>query len=289
MRIRCTDIYNMCYTPVKYELLWVNEYAIRIDLHVFDNAGRDILCITIQYDDFFNENRYLFSEYDSAKDAHKDFCEYIKKRMECYDDCPDADFEKVRGYKTVYRKACSECKAIITDMWEEEHDKFSVPLLSQFCYLQRGTSLQRIYEYCHEEKPIKVAPGCYAVDPFSFLSFGENISLRVSMGEIHLLLGFDNENTLQSVKLIVSDITEEVLDRFEEDLQQFPQYLTTINLIHSKTWFSQPNAGLNKRAEILMLHGKEFEKSGYQSYKITATINAKTDRGFMMLEIEYKL
>ena len=57
--------------------------------------------------------------YSSAKEAHHDFCEYIKERMECYDDCPDADFEKVRGYKTVYRKACSECKAIITDMWEE--------------------------------------------------------------------------------------------------------------------------------------------------------------------------
>lgn len=279
----------MCYTPVKYELLWVNENNIRIDLHAFDNAGRDILCITIRYDDFFNTDKYAFSDYSSAKEAHNDFCEYIKECMEPYDDCPDADFEKVKGYKTVYKKVCLACKATITDMWVEEHDKFSVPLLSRFCYLQRGVSLQKISEYCHGAKPVEVASNYYTADPFRFLSFNENINPRASMGEIHLLLGFDNENTLQSVKLIVPDISEDVLDKFEEDLKQFPQYLKTINLIHSKTWFSQPNDGLNKRAEILMLHGKEFEKSGYESYKITATINAKTDRGFMTLEIKYKL
>ena len=120
----------MCYTPVKYELLWVNENAIRIDLHVFNNECRDILCITIRYDDFFNADKYLFSDYSSAKEAHNDFCEYIKECMELYDDCPDADFEKVKGYKTVYKKVCLACKAIITDMWGEEHDKFSVLLSS---------------------------------------------------------------------------------------------------------------------------------------------------------------
>ena len=278
----------MCYTPVKYELLWINENAIRIDLHVFDNAGHDILFITIRYDDFFNADKYAFSDYDSAKEAHNDFCEYIKECMELYDDCPDADFEKVKGYKTVYKKVCLACKAIIMDMWGEEHDKFSVPLLSRFCYLQRGLSLQKISEYCHGAKPVEVAPNYYAVNPFDFLAFDESINPRVSLGEIHLLLGIDNQNGLHYIKLIISDITEQVLDMFEKDLQQFSQYLTTINLIHSKTLFNQPNAGLNKRAEILMLHGKEFEKSGYQSYKITATINAKTDRGFMTLEIEYK-
>ena len=157
----------------------------------------------------------------------------------------------------------------------------------RFCYLQRGLSLQKISEYCHGAKPVEVAPNYYAVNPFDFLSFDEDVNSQ-ALGEIHLLLGIDNQNGLHYVKLIISDITEQALDRFENDLRLFPQYLTTINLIHSKTWFSQPNAGLNKRAEILMLHGKEFEKSGYQSYKITATINAKTDRGFMMLEIEYK-
>lgn len=111
----------MCYTPIKYELLWVNEIAIRIDLHVFDNSGRDILCITIRYDDFFNADKYAFSDYSSAKEAHHDFCEYIKERMEPYDDCPDGNFEKVRGYKTVYKKVCLACKTIITDMWTEQN------------------------------------------------------------------------------------------------------------------------------------------------------------------------
>ena len=277
----------MCYTPVKYELLWVNETNIRIDLHVFNNECSDILCITIRYEDFFNADKYAFSDYSSAKEAHNDFCEYIKECMEPYDDCPDAEFEKVKGYKTVYKKGCLTCKEIITDMWVEEHDKFSVPLLSRFCYLQRGVSLEKISEYCHGAKPVEVAPNYYAVNPFDFLSFDEDVNSQ-ALGEIHLLLGIDNQNGLHYVKLIISDITEQALDRFENDLRLFPQYLTTINLIHSKTWFSQPNAGLNKRAEILMLHGKEFEKSGYQSYKITATINAKTERGFMMLEIEYK-
>lgn len=277
----------MCYTPVKYELLWVNENNIRIDLHVFNNECSDILCITIRYDDFFNADKYAFSDYSSAKEAHNDFCEYIKECMEPYDDCPDADFEKVKGYKTIYKKVCLACKAIITDMWVEEHDKFSVPLLSRFCYLQRGVSLQKISEYCHGAKPVEVAPNYYTVNPFDFLSFDEDVNSQV-LGEISLLLGIDNQNGLHYVKLIISDITEQALDRFENDLRLFPQYLTTMNLIHSKTLFNQPNAGLNKRAEILMLHGKEFEKSGYESYKITATINAKTDRGFMTLEIKYK-
>lgn len=111
----------MCYTPIKYELLWVNENNIRIDLHVFNNECRDILCITIRYDDFFNADKYAFSDYSSAKEAHHDFCEYIKERMEPYDDCPDGNFEKVRGYKTVYKKACLACKTIIMDMWTEQN------------------------------------------------------------------------------------------------------------------------------------------------------------------------
>lgn len=277
----------MYYTPVKYELLWVNENAIRIDLHAFDNAGRDILCITIRYEDFFNADKYTFSDYNSAKEAHNDFCEYIKERMEPYDDCPDADFEKVKGYKTVYKKACSACKAIITDMWGEEHDKFSVPLLSRFCYLQRGVSLQKISEYCHSGKPVEVFPGYYTVNPFDFISFNENVNSRV-LGEMNLLLGIDDKNELHEVKLIVSDITEAALDEFEKDLKQFPEYVKMIDLRASKTGISQGKwTGLNKRAEILMLHGKEFEKSGYESYKITATVNAQTGRGFMTLEIKF--
>lgn len=278
----------MCYTPTKYELLWVNENNIRIDLHVFDNADYDILCIIIRYDDFFNGESHDFSDYDSTKDAHNDFCEYIKERMEPYDDCPDADFQKVRGYKTVYKKACSGCKEIITELWKEKHDIFQLSLLSQTSYFKHGTDLQKITEYCHSSKPVEVFPGYYTVNPFDFISFNKNCDPHLSVGEMNLLLGIDDKKGLHDVKLIVSDITEAALDEFEKDLKQFPEYVRIIDLTASKTGISQGKwTGLNKRAEIVMLQGKELEKSGYESYKITATVNAKTERGFMILEIKF--
>lgn len=121
-RMPRTDIYDMCYTPTRYELLWVDEVGIGIDLHAFNNECSDTFCIRIRYDDFFNWDKCELSEYADAKAAYRDFCEYIKECMEPYDDCPDADFEKVRGYKTVYKKACAACKAFITDMWTERRN-----------------------------------------------------------------------------------------------------------------------------------------------------------------------
>ena len=107
------------YTPVKYTFVELNNDNIHINLEVMDCNGKDTLNIIISVSDLFYDES-LESE-SSSKDAYSVFCEKLNNKLDCSDSCPDVFYKSIKGYKTAYQKACTECKTKVIELWNKEN------------------------------------------------------------------------------------------------------------------------------------------------------------------------